>query len=172
MAIVGVLILLNSAWGFGTREMSAPQATLMRMLVEGVMSGNLPWNLIVIGVFIAVVIELLGVPVLPVAIGLYLPLELSVMIMVGGTVRWLSDQRNKKKGLEEGGGILFCSGLVAGEGLVGILLAVLTVAGLSDKIDISSHLSLGPAGAIILILFLAAAVMWYSTGKSKKETAS
>ena len=66
-----VLYLLNAAWGFGTPELSAPQATLMKMIVEGVMGGNLPWTLVFIGVFIALVVELLGIPVLPFAIGLY-----------------------------------------------------------------------------------------------------
>lgn len=109
VAIGGVLILLNSAWGFGSKEMSAPQASLMKMLIEGVMSGNLPWALIFIGVFIAVVVELLRIPVLHVAIGLYLPLELSCTIMIGGIVRAVADRYSKKKGRKEGSGILSCS---------------------------------------------------------------
>ena len=74
LTIGGVLVLLDSAWGFGTTELAAPQATLMKTIVEGVMQGNLPWALVFIGVFIALVIEILGISVLPVAIGLYLPL--------------------------------------------------------------------------------------------------
>ena len=70
--IGGVLLLLNSAWGFGTTELAAPQATLMKMITEGVMNGNLPWPLVLIGIFAAIVVEILGIPVLPVAIGLYL----------------------------------------------------------------------------------------------------
>ena len=81
--------------------MSAPQASLMKMLIEGVMSGNLPWALIFIGVFIAVV-ELLRIPVLPVGIGLYLPLELSCTIMIGGIVRAVADRYSKKKVRKEG----------------------------------------------------------------------
>ena len=77
--IGGVLLLLDSAWGFGTTELAAPQATLMKMIIEGVMKGNLPWALVFIGVFIAIVIEILGISVLPVAIGLYLPLELRIL---------------------------------------------------------------------------------------------
>ena len=170
VVIGGVLILLNSAWGFGSKEMSAPQATLMKMLVEGVMSGNLPWALIFIGVFLAVAVEILGIPVLPVAIGLYLPLELSVTIMVGGVVRRLSDRQNQKRGLKEGNGILFCSGLVAGEGLVGILLAVAAVTGISGSINLSSSFSLGRAGGIGMILLLAAAVLWYSRGRKSDDS--
>ena len=166
-AIGGVLILLNSAWGFGSKELSAPQATLMKMLVEGVVSGNLPWTLILIGVFLAVTVQVLGISVLPVAIGLYLPLELSTTVMLGGIVRWLVDWRNKKTGNKDEGGILFCSGMVAGEGLVGILLAVLAVSGLGGKIDLSSLWTSGPAGGVILLLLLAAAVMKSGIAKRK-----
>ena len=166
--IGGVLILLNSAWGFGSVEMAAPQATLIKMLVEGVMSGNLPWTLIFMGACLALVVQLLGIPVLPVAIGLYLPLELSVTIMIGGAIRWLSDRQNQKKGLEGGSGILFCSGLVAGEGIVGILLALVAVAGLSEKINLSSVFSGGRIGGVILILLLAAAVLWFSREKKSE----
>ena len=116
--IGGVLLLLNSAWGFGTTELAAPQATLMKMITEGVMNGNLPWPLVLIGIFAAIVVEILGIPVLPVAIGLYLPLELSATIMIGGVIRWIVDKKSADKNGEASGGVLFCSGLIAGEGLV------------------------------------------------------
>lgn len=131
VAIGGVLYLLDMAWGYGTAELPAPQATLMKMIVEGVMGGNLPWTLVIIGAFIAIVVEVLGIPVLPFAIGLYLPVHLSTPMMVGGIVKWTID-RNKnmddkrKKDVMENG-ILYSSGLIAGEGLVGILLAVLAI---------------------------------------------
>lgn len=83
LAIGGVLYLLHAAWKFGSPELPAPQATLMKMVVEGVMGGNLPWTLIFVGVFIAGMVEILGIPVLPFAIGLYLPIYLSTPIMVG-----------------------------------------------------------------------------------------
>jgi putative OPT family oligopeptide transporter len=154
--IGGVLILLDSAWGFGSTALSAPQATLMKMIVEGVMDGNLPWGLVFIGVFIAVAIEILGIPVLPVAIGLYLPLELSATIMVGGVVRYVIDRKasDKDKKNEANGGILFASGMIAGEGLVGILLAILTVFGLDAVIDMSGFLDTGIIGGIVLLLVM------------------
>ncbi len=128
LAIGGILYLLNEALGFGSAELSAPQATLMKMIVEGVMGGELPWTLVFIGVFIAIVVEILRIPVLPVAIGLYLPLELSVAIMVGGIVRWFVENRKYKTEAEKNdvvnGGVLTCSGMIAGEGIIGILLAV------------------------------------------------
>jgi putative OPT family oligopeptide transporter len=167
--IGGILLLLNSAWGFGSKELSAPQATLMKMLVEGVMSGNLPWTLIFIGSFLAVAVEMLGIPVLPVAIGLYLPLELSTTLMAGGAVRWLADWYNRRKGREGGAGILFCSGLVAGEGLVGILLALAAVAGLGGRLDLSARLSTGPIGGVGLLVLLSALVLWYARGRTSDK---
>ncbi|HCJ08256.1 MAG TPA: oligopeptide transporter, OPT family [Lachnospiraceae bacterium] len=168
LTIGGVLILLDSAWGFGTEALSAPQATLMKMIVEGVMDGNLPWTLVFIGVFIAIVIEILGIAVLPVAIGLYLPLELSATIMVGGLIRHFVDKKNQSEDSEAGSGVLFCSGLIAGEGLVGILLAILTVVKVADKIDLSGYVQTGMIGGVILFVIMIALVVKFAT-RQKKE---
>jgi putative OPT family oligopeptide transporter len=86
-AIGGIMYLLDAAWGFGSKELPAPQATLMKLVVEGVMGGSLPWALVLTGAGIAIAIEIIGIPVLPVAIGLYLPLELSSTIMIGGIIK-------------------------------------------------------------------------------------
>lgn len=171
VTIGGVLMLLDSAWGFGTTELSAPQATLMRMITEGVMNGNLPWGLVFIGAFIAVVIEILGISVLPVAIGLYLPIELSSTIMLGGVLRWFMDRgkTEKEKKDESNDGILFASGMIAGEGLVGILLAIFTVAGISDAIDLSNVISMGMIGGIVLMAVLAAIIIKAATPHKKKD---
>ena len=160
IAIGGVMVLLNNAWGFGTKNLAAPQATLMKMIVEGVMNGNLPWSLIFIGVFLAVVVEIMGMPVLPVAIGLYLPLELSAAIMVGGLIRWVEDRFADEKDRESGagGGILFCSGMIAGEGLVGILLAILAVLGVTDVLDLSAMIDTGMIGSVLMLVMLVACV--------------
>lgn len=124
LAISGVLYLLNNAWGFGSSELPAPQATLMKIVVEGVMEGNLPWNLIMIGAAIAIAVEIIGVPALPFAVGMYLPIYLSAGIMLGGVVRFLIDKFADKVSEK---GILVSSGMIAGEGLVGIILAILEV---------------------------------------------
>lgn len=166
--IGGVLILLDSAWGFGTPELSAPQATLMKMIIEGVMDGNLPWALVFIGVFIAIVIEILGISVLPVAIGLYLPLELSATIMIGGLIRWFMDRKSKEQEKDSGSGILFCSGLIAGEGLVGILLAIFAVVGVADRIDLSETFQMGSIGGIILMLVMIACVVKFAKGHKEE----
>ena len=146
LAIGGTLYLLDAAWGFGGEELSAPQASLMKMIIEGVMENNLPWGLVFIGVFIAVIVEILGVPVLPFAIGVYLPVHLNACIMVGGIIRLFFD-RMKKRGEEEknrivNDGILFCSGMIAGEGLVGIILALFAVFGIDSALNISGLLNL------------------------------
>ena len=145
LAIGGTLYLLDSAWGFGSEELAAPQATLMKMIVEGVMNGNLPWALVFTGVFIAVVAEIVGIPVLPFAIGIYLPVQLNACIMVGGIIRLIFDRMKKEEGEKKkiiNDGILFCSGMIAGEGLIGILLAVFAVFGLDKLIDLSGVLNL------------------------------
>lgn len=124
LAISGVLYLLNNAWGFGSSELPAPQATLMKIVVEGVMEGNLPWNLIMIGAAVAIAVEIMGVPALPFAVGMYLPIYLSAGIMLGGVVRFLIDKFADKVSEK---GILVSSGMIAGEGFVGIILAILEV---------------------------------------------
>ena len=167
--IGGVLLLLNSAWGFGTTELAAPQATLMKMITEGVMNGNLPWPLVLIGIFAAIVVEILGIPVLPVAIGLYLPLELSATIMIGGVIRWIVDKKSADINGEASGGVLFCSGLIAGEGLVGILLAILAVVGVSSKFDLSSSVNTGRIGGIVLLAIMIACVFIFAMPKKKVE---
>ena len=155
-AIGGVMVLLDAAYGFGIKELAAPQATMMKMIIEGVMQGNLPWALIFIGTFIAVAIEVLGISALPVAIGLYLPLELTATIMLGGLIRLSADRKNSDASNKAGNGVLFCSGLIAGEGLAGIFLAFLAVAGILDKINISDAFNTGWIGALaLLVLFIA-----------------
>ena len=117
LAIGGVLYLLDSAWGYGGAEVPAPQATLMKMIVEGIMGGNLPWNLVFTGVFLAIALEVLRIPVMPFAIGLYLPIYLNTSIMIGGVVRWFMDSRKnvdaKLKEEQTTRGTLFCAGMIA-----------------------------------------------------------
>lgn len=176
IAIGGVLYLLDAAWGFGSEQLGAPQAMLMKMIIEGVMENNLPWTLVFIGVFIAIVVEILGIPVLPFAIGVYLPIQLSACIMVGGVVRLFMDRMKKEKEEKEkitSDGILFCSGMIAGEGLVGILLALLAVVGIDSKLDISGMLNLPVTVANIASLAAFAvvvlAVLKFSIWKKKAK---
>lgn len=140
LAIGGTLYLLDKAWGFGSEQLAAPQATLMKLIVEGVMDANLPWALVFTGAAIAVVVEVIGIPVLPFAIGIYLPVQLNACIMVGGLVRLALDKLCKKnKDAVVNDGILFSSGMIAGEGLVGIALALLAVFKVDKIIDLSKY---------------------------------
>ena len=173
--IGGVLLLLDKAWGFGSEQLAAPQATLMKMIVEGVMGGQLPWTLVFIGAFIAIAIEVMGISALPVAIGLYLPLELSSTIMIGGLIRLVVDKKNKASGTETdsdaGRGVLFCSGMIAGEGLVGILLAVLAVLGVDKYINISSVVNLDDGGGVAIMIIMIALVYFEGLNKKSKKSA-
>lgn len=158
-AIGGVLYLLNEAWGYGSTELPAPQASMMKMIVEGVMNADLPWGLIIAGAAIAIVVEILRIPVLPFAVGMYLPFSLNAAIMVGGLVRLFVDKKRgmsdeKKKACVDRG-ILYTSGMIAGEGIVGVLLAIFAVIKIGDKdlgtiINISETFSLGQIGAIVI----------------------
>ena len=154
-AIGFVLYLLNEAWGYGTEKIPAAQATMMKMLVQGIMNADLPWALILIGVFVAVVAEILKIPVMPFAVGMYLPFSLSAGIMAGGAVRFIvekikgTDGEKKERGDR---GVLFTSGLIAGEGIMGIVLAILAVAGVDSAIKLD--FSLPQIGSLIIFIVL------------------
>jgi len=169
-AIGGVLYLLNAAWGYGGAEVPAPQAGLMKMIVEGIMGENLPWNLVLIGVFLAAGLEILRIPVMPFAIGLYLPIYLNASIMIGGIVRMYMDGRKKTdektKDEQTTNGTLFCAGMIAGEGIVGILLAVLAVFGIT--LDLSGIINFGDIGGVILTLLIALSILMFSLRKKTK----
>lgn len=171
VAIGAILYLLNAAWGFGSEELGAPQAMMMKMVIEGVMGGNLPWALVFTGVFIAVAVEILGLPVLPVAIGIYLPIHLNAGIMAGGLVRLTLEKRKytseKAKNDCIQSGILYTSGMIAGEGVVGILLAVFAVLGIT--LDLSGSVNLGNIGGLVLFAGLLATIVLFAN-KGTKES--
>ena len=170
LAIGGVLYLLNAAWGYGGAEVPAPQATLMKMIVEGIMGGKLPWTLVFVGVFLALGLEILRVPVMPFAIGLYLPIYLNATIMIGGVVRLLMDKRKnvdeKTKERQSTDGTLYCAGMIAGEGLVGIALAILAVAGIN--MDLSGSVNLGNIGGVALMVVMILSLLKFSVWKKNK----
>ncbi|MGN0986851.1 MAG: OPT family oligopeptide transporter [Otoolea sp.] len=170
-AIGGVLYLLDAAWGYGTAEIPAPQAGLMKMIVEGIMGGELPWTLVFVGVFLALGLEILRVPVMPFAIGLYLPIYLNATIMIGGVVRMFMDRRKnvdeKTKEAQTTDGTLYCAGMIAGEGLVGILMAVL-VAVFGLDLSLADKLNLGNIGGVILMIVMILSLLKFSLWKKKK----
>ncbi len=130
-----VLLMLHNTYGIGSEAVPAPQATLMSMVIEGVMTGELPWVLVFVGVSIAIFAEISGLPVLPVALGLYLPIHLNAGILSGGIIRIFVEKKFKKneslmkEKVERG--ILISSGLVAGDALMGIVVAGFATLGLN-----------------------------------------
>lgn len=180
-----VLQLLLTAYGFGPPteahpdSLQAPQATLMESVARGVFSGDLPWTMVYIGMAIAVIVILLDqyqeargsdfrIPVLAVAVGIYLPFELDSAIMLGGVIAWLvswyqSSNRSKvsdfekQKKASEGGGLLFASGLITGEALIGILLAIpVAIYGSGDVLAIANR----PFGSIPGVIVIAIVCYW------------
>ncbi len=108
-------------------EFKAPQANLIRLVIDGVLDGNLPWALVGIGAAMAFAVEIMGLPTLAFAVGLYLPIHLATPIMAGGLVRWLVERVSSEEEVDHRRevGVLFSSGLIAGAALVGILSATL-----------------------------------------------
>ncbi|MCP4204924.1 MAG: oligopeptide transporter, OPT family [bacterium] len=120
------VILLDRAYGFGTTELPAPQATLMSLVIEGVLQSSLPWGLVGIGVGIALVAEAFKIPSLPFAVGVYLPVSTMVPLFFGGLLRWRAEgsaSSEAEASSRRERGILFGSGLVGGEGLLGVAIA-------------------------------------------------
>lgn len=175
LSIGGTLYLLDSAWGFGGKELAAPQATLMKLIVEGVMEANLPWGLVFSGAFLAVAAEVLGVPVLAFAIGIYLPVHLNACIMIGGLVRLVFDKLkcdDEKRKVIISDGLLLSSGMIAGEGIAGIILAVFAVSGFASKIDFSHFFAqyefFTSAGSVI-VLALSVFIMLLQILKKRRK---
>lgn len=122
IAIGVVLVIMNNTFSFGSEQLPAPQAVLMSMIVDGIMSGNLPWSLIFIGAAAAATVELFGIGSLPFAVGLYLPITTTAPIMIGGLINGIIRRRTKNQATYEAKnerGILLASGYIAGEALTG-----------------------------------------------------
>lgn len=124
------VIALDKAYGFGTPELPAPQATLMKLVIEGVLQNSLPWGLVLIGVGIALIAEAARIPTLAFAVGVYLPVATMVPVFLGSMLRMFverSGQSADDKADRREKGILFGSGLVGGEGLLGVVVAIIAV---------------------------------------------
>ena len=125
--VIGMTVLyMHQVFGIGSKDVAAPQATLMATLIQGLLSQNLPWGLVLVGVFISITLELCGIHSLSFAVGAYLPIATTAPIFLGGLVRWWVE---RKTGVTQdsdiSAGTLFSSGLIAGGSLAGILFAVL-----------------------------------------------
>jgi putative OPT family oligopeptide transporter len=185
-AVVGIVILmLNKAYTIGTDAIAAPQANMMSMIVKGIMDGKLPWIFVIVGVTFAVMCEFMKIPVLPFALGLYLPMGLSTGVFVGGFLRWLVDKKNSKDQalLKEKTetGTLLASGLIAGEAIIGILIAIFAVAHVDETIAFGTKIIPSVTGSpwLSALMMLLLCVWFYrrvskvtkvkvSTGKGAK----
>ncbi len=128
LAVCTSVVILHNAYGFGSPDLPAPQATLVKTIVEGLMRSGIPWGLVMAGFFLGVVVELCGLPSLPFAVGLYLPVSTMTPIFVGGCIRRyvehrFADRPNELERRRERG-VLFASGLIGGEGLLGVGVAL------------------------------------------------
>ncbi len=181
-AVIGIVVLrLHQAYGFGSATLPAPQATLMSLVVKGVLSGELPWGLVFMGVFMAAVIELLGIPSLPFAVGLYLPLSMSSPIMLGGLVRAVIQRKrareegaelDKETGLLSDRGVLFASGLIAGSAFLGMTMGIMrsfdSTRQFVDRLDLGSVLALGEGNLIGAAALAALAALLFRTGRKSE----
>ena len=159
--------------GTSVTKYEAPKARLMSLIIDGILTQKLPWGLVLLGVALALVLELCGISALPFAVGVYLPISASAPIFVGGVVRYLVDRKQKgsqsEAEAETGPGVLFSSGLIAGGAIAGILLALTQIMeGVSDKLDFSKAMGmLGQSDLFSLGVFLAAAAVLFFVGKKK-----
>jgi len=137
----GIAGVVTEVDGRHVTKLDSPKARLFSLVIDGILTRKLPWGLVLIGVFLALTVELLGISSLPFAVGLYLPLSSSAPIMAGGFVRLLVERqlRGAEENAEFPPGVLVSSGLIAGAAITGVLLAVLTGFGFDRQLDFSGY---------------------------------
>jgi uncharacterized oligopeptide transporter (OPT) family protein len=161
--------------GTSVTKYEAPKARLMSLIIDGILTQKLPWGLVLLGVALAVVLELCGISALPFAVGVYLPISASAPIFVGGLVRYLVERKKKpnetEAEAETGPGVLYSSGLIAGGAIAGILLALTQIMpGFSEKLDFSKMMgSLGESDLFGICIFAIAAIVLFVVGRKKSE---
>jgi uncharacterized oligopeptide transporter (OPT) family protein len=168
-AVAATVVLLGSVYTFGSRDIPAPQATLMKTIIEGVLAGALPWGLVLSGAGLAITALLCSVSPLAFAIGVYLPLGTMAAIFVGGCVRALSGRELPAEAKHHSAdpGILAASGLVAGEGLAGVVVAGLVAAQIVPR-SMPPRLA-GAAGDIAVVaMILGVCLFLHRAGRSAR----
>lgn len=174
IAVCYTVIVINDAWGFGTEEIPAPQATLMKLVIDGVLDSNLPWGLVGIGAGLALIVELLGIPSLPFAVGVYLPVATMVPVYLGGLLRMAVEARaasEEERVERREQGVLFGSGLVGGEGLLGVALAAVAAYAGQAPEGIGTAWA-GDYGQLFSVLFFVglAGIFWRLACRRVEET--
>jgi len=160
-------------------RLDSPKATIMALITDGILTHKLPWALVLLGVFITLAIELMGVQALPVAVGVYLPISTSSAMFAGGIVRWLIERRAQARQqsiaeVESGPGVLFASGLIAGGAICGIVLAAIagvlgSADALAEQLPVFRALGgLAGSNALAFGLFAALGAALYQVGMRKE----
>jgi putative OPT family oligopeptide transporter len=156
--------------GVAVQKYEAPKARLMSLIIDGILTQKLPWSLVLIGVFIALVLECCGIAALPFAVGVYLPLSSTTPIMFGGLVRWLVERKTKTKRTveeaESAPGVLLSSGLIAGGSIAGIGVAILSIKeNWGTALDLSGHFPLAQADWFSYVPFTLMMIFVFAVGR-------
>ena len=172
--VAWAVMMLGRVYGFGSEEITAPQATLMKTVVDGVLQANLPWSLVLIGGCFAVVSELLSIPSLPFAVGIYLPLSTMSPVYVGGLVRKMVDAHRERQEQDTlakstNTGVLLSSGLIAGEGIMGVLIAAYAFSVKAKPAGLPFGLEGIPGEAVSFIIFLGLGYYLFRLATRKQE---
>ncbi|MDB4914880.1 MAG: peptide transporter, partial [Gemmatimonadetes bacterium] len=149
-------------------KLDSPKAQIMALVVDGILTQKLPWGLILIGAFLAIAMEILGIPSLPVAVGVYLPISTSAAMFMGGVLRWLVDRRMSPAmrdgaDADSGPGVLFSSGLIAGGAIMGVVLAGLAAQRIDEKFNLTNFVgavATSNTAAIVLYVLLLAVPLY------------
>jgi putative OPT family oligopeptide transporter len=157
--------------GIGSTELPAPQAVLMSTVINGILRQSLPWRLVLLGVFIVVVVELLGMRSLAFAVGSYLPISTTAPIFMGGVVNWLLTKATKREEGEVSSGALFAAGLIAGGSIGGLIQAGIVGFKYQDQLALGKKLfpAVANSSLVGLCIFLVLAAILFSVGRKKLE---
>lgn len=165
-AIAATVITLGRSYAFGSADLPAPQATLMKTVIEGVLAGSLPWGLVGTGAALAICALIAGLPALSFAIGIYLPLGTLTPIFLGGIVRRIIEARRGDKPAQNDLGVLAASGMIAGEGLAGVAIAAYAAMRTGAAKKTATLLTGAPAEILGVAIVLAICAMLYRAGRS------
>ncbi|MDR3245082.1 MAG: oligopeptide transporter, OPT family [Prevotellaceae bacterium] len=170
ITVGGVIMLLNDAYGFTTKELSAPQANAMAAVIKSMMSGETaPWLLYGVGAALALILTMINVPALAFSLGMFIPLELNTPLLVGGLISWYVSTRSKDKTINasrQERGTLIASGFIAGGALMGVVSAILRLA----KVDPSNKVWTESTGSEILAIVMYIAIILYFIFDSMKHS--
>ena len=161
LTVGGVIIILSNTYGYtGADALAAPQANAMAAIVEPLMSGGqAPWMLYIVGAVLALLLDMIGIPALAFSLGMFLPLQLNIPLLVGGAIAWFIGTRSKDEAVNKARkdkGTLLASGLLAGAAIFGVISAILRYAGVSEKIAMpESYIGTTPFNVLAVVMFIA-----------------